>query len=84
MSSTASNYDMKKLGSGQAVAGVALVASICAAWQTFTKSWVSSLPFIIITATYGILMFASSYVEEEHHFWYWMSSGWFSLLSVKA
>ncbi|KAL8795984.1 MAG: hypothetical protein Q9195_001560 [Heterodermia aff. obscurata] len=30
------------------------------------------------------MMFASSYVEEEHHFWYWASSGWLAMLLFKS
>ena len=39
---------------------------------------------IIAVSMYGTMMFASSYVEEEHHFWYWASSGWLALLVLKA
>ena len=44
------------------------------------------LPSFAITVLfmYGTMMFASSYVEEEHHFWYWASSGWLALLLLKA
>jgi ethanolaminephosphotransferase len=27
-------------------------------------------------------MFATSYVEEEHNFWYWATSGWFLVLFI--
>jgi hypothetical protein len=30
------------------------------------------------------MMFASSYVEEEHNFWYWIASGWFFALFLKG
>lgn len=29
-------------------------------------------------------MFASSYVEEEQHFWYWAATGWLALLAIKG
>jgi ethanolaminephosphotransferase len=29
-------------------------------------------------------MFASSYVEEEHNFWYWATSGWLSMLFINS
>lgn len=31
----------------------------------------------------GSMMFASSYVEEEQQFWYWMISGWLGYLWCK-
>ncbi|KAI9824815.1 MAG: major facilitator super transporter protein [Phylliscum demangeonii] len=38
----------------------------------------------VLSFAYGGMMFASSYVEEEHHFWYWMLSGWLFYLLAKA
>jgi ethanolamine phosphate transferase 2 subunit G len=35
--------------------------------------------FITITLGFGGIMFASSYVEEEQQFWYWIVSGHFAL-----
>jgi len=37
---------------------------------------------IVIIAGYGVMMFASSYVEEEHHFWYWTCSSWVVYLAL--
>jgi hypothetical protein len=28
------------------------------------------------------MMFASSYVEEEHHYWYWVTSGWITYILI--
>jgi len=28
-------------------------------------------------------MFASSYVEEEQQFWYWVVSGWVTVLLIR-
>lgn len=84
MSSTASNYDMFKLTAGQVLASIAAVLALGAAIPTLPQSFVSAMPFLMITVAYGIMMFASSYVEEEQHFWYWATSGWLALLSFKG
>jgi ethanolaminephosphotransferase len=84
MSSTASNYDMFKLTAGQVVASAAAIFALGAAIPPLTQSFVSCIPFLMITIAYGIMMFASSYVEEEQHFWYWTTSGWLCLLSFKG
>jgi ethanolamine phosphate transferase 2 subunit G len=84
MSSTASNYDMFKLTAGQVLASIAAVLALGAAIPTLSQSFVSAMPFLMITVAYGIMMFASSYVEEEQHFWYWATSGWLVLLSFKG
>jgi ethanolaminephosphotransferase len=84
MSSTASNYDMFKLTAGQLVASLAAIMALGAAIPILTHSFVSCIPFLVFTVAYGIMMFASSYVEEEQHFWYWATSGWLALLSFKG
>ena len=83
MSSMASNYDMNRLVSGQVMATAAAAISVTAACLALTMNTGSLLPFILVTVSYGVMMFASSYVEEEHHFWYWMSSAWFAILGLK-
>jgi ethanolaminephosphotransferase len=83
MSSTASNYDMSKLVIGQAVTTIALFLGLAAAGSTITSSLKCSTPFLVITLLYGIMMFASSYVEEEQHFWYWAITAWLMLLWIK-
>ncbi|KAL2067876.1 hypothetical protein VTL71DRAFT_15974 [Oculimacula yallundae] len=84
MSSTASNYDVRKLATGQAISTLALVLGLAAAFPTFAKSFKESAPFLLISLLYGIMMFASSYVEEEQHFWYWATSAWLLLLWIKC
>ena len=83
MSSTASNYDVSKLVIGQAVAAVALFSTSIAAGPTVFNALRTSSPFIAISLSYGIMMFASSYVEEEQHFWYWATTAWLMLLWIK-
>ncbi|KAH6684162.1 GPI ethanolamine phosphate transferas-like protein 2 [Halenospora varia] len=84
MSGTASNYDVSKLATGQAIAALALFSGAIAAGPTIAASLKTSTPFILITLLYGIMMFASSYVEEEQHFWYWATTAWLMLLWVKC
>ncbi|RNJ55384.1 major facilitator super transporter protein [Verticillium nonalfalfae] len=77
MSNMASNYDMPRLIGGQAFIFVALVSN-----ALLLKVCWSHTPFVIMTISYGIMMFASSFVEEEHHFWYWATSAWFGGLGI--
>lgn len=84
MSSTASDYDVSKLVTGQVVAATGLLLASIAVAPTIANSIRNSAPFILITLLYGTMMFASSYVEEEHHFWYWAATAWLMLLWVKG
>jgi ethanolaminephosphotransferase len=83
MSSTASNYDIPKLVAGQTVIIIALFLGLGAAGPTLTIYFKTCSPLLIITLLYGIMMFASSYVEEEQHFWYWASTAWLTILWIK-
>lgn len=83
MSSMASNYDMPRLFLGQAAALIALIASTTSAIATSGPSKTVLAPLACTAILYGIMMFASSYVEEEHHFWYWLTSAWLALLAVR-
>ncbi|MCJ1240265.1 major facilitator super transporter protein [Varicellaria rhodocarpa] len=49
-----------------------------------TNAGLAGSSFAILLLTYGALTFASSYVEEEHQFWYWMLSGWLGILGIKV
>lgn len=83
MSSTASNYDMPKLVTGQSAATAALSLAALAAGPTVASAVRETSPIIGISLLYGIMMFASSYVEEEQHFWYWATTAWLMLLWLK-
>ncbi|KAI0481010.1 GPI ethanolamine phosphate transferase [Xylariaceae sp. FL0804] len=82
MSSMASNYNMDRLTGGAAVATVAAAAAIAALAVSRIVTVARLGPFALITLLYGIMMFASSYVEEEQHFWYWAASAWLSYLAL--
>ncbi|CAJ2506873.1 Uu.00g080590.m01.CDS01 [Anthostomella pinea] len=83
MSSMASNYDMDRLLAGGVAAGVATIAAMAATAMSLQGSIVSLGPFALITILYGVMMFASSYVEEEQHFWYWATSAWLFYLALR-
>ncbi|KAI9147943.1 GPI ethanolamine phosphate transferase [Paramyrothecium foliicola] len=83
MSSMASNYDMPKLilGQGLALAGVVISATVAGMQSLYRYG--KTAPLLLISVLYGIMMFASSYVEEEHHFWYWSSTLWIAWLGCR-
>lgn len=83
MSSMASNYDLPSMVQGQVCAVLAAVFSAIAVFVCFGTRSSSCLPLLLVTIPYAIMMFASSYVEEEHHFWYWSSTLWIAHLITK-
>ncbi|KAF1850947.1 GPI ethanolamine phosphate transferase 2 [Cucurbitaria berberidis CBS 394.84] len=79
MSSTASNYDVSRLvfGTGLAILVCALSYLTLPSFRPITPA---GIYYALTLVLYAALMFASSYVEEEHNFWYWATSGWYILL----
>ncbi|KAK3953626.1 transferase [Pseudoneurospora amorphoporcata] len=83
MSGMASNYDMFRLILGQVAAVLTVIFGLGAATRTISPT--STLtPLLVISVAYSIMMFASSYVEEEQHFWYLTTSTWFGYLSLRG
>jgi ethanolaminephosphotransferase len=83
LSSTASSYDVPRMVVGIAIAG----ASLLLAAISFPDLWPPGLAGSAITITtllYCIMMFATSYVEEEQHFWYWITPAWFAILAARS
>ncbi|KAL9007271.1 MAG: hypothetical protein Q9188_000074 [Gyalolechia gomerana] len=83
MSSSASNYSAGKLYGGIAVATLLGLLSFGISSPVLLKEndvrpWALSM-----TVVYGLLMFASSAVEEEHQYWYFLASAWFLRLGLK-
>jgi ethanolamine phosphate transferase 2 subunit G len=76
MSGTASNYDLPRMFAGITLSCLSLLLICGHMFQQPVLYNVDTLLFGIIVASYGGMMFASSYVEEEQHFWYWISAGW--------
>lgn len=78
VSSMASNYDMPRLLGGQVVALIAVACAAAAARSLVDRT------LVLISLAYGAMMFASSYIEEEQHFWYWTTTAWFAYLGFKG
>lgn len=83
MSSTASSYDLPRLGIGIGLAALATASGIATVSTCLLKAQATVLWASIVFIAYGLMMFASSYVEEEQHFWYWASSSWIGWLLLK-
>jgi ethanolamine phosphate transferase 2 subunit G len=83
MSSTASNYDVGKLQLGVFITTLATLAIAYVATSVILPASRTLVGAFALCLAYGGIMFASSYVEEEHHFWYWSASAWLVLLWAK-
>ncbi|KAE9970373.1 hypothetical protein BLS_004955 [Venturia inaequalis] len=83
MSSTASNYDVSRLVSGTTLVTLSFILTFIVLLTDSTSMGIDSLFFLIINVLYGAMMFASSYVEEEQHFWYWITGGWVAYLAFR-
>ncbi|KAL2809023.1 alkaline-phosphatase-like protein [Aspergillus granulosus] len=84
MSSAASNYDLRYLFLGICMAGVAVLLSLPATHEALRRYQLPRLYLGASILSYGIMMFASSYVEEEQQFWYWVFTGWVFYLHVRS
>ncbi|KAL9080277.1 MAG: hypothetical protein Q9157_000927 [Trypethelium eluteriae] len=83
LSSTASNYNVAFLALGifiSALATLFTLAIVPLGWPPRAEGYF----FVSVTLTYSVMMFASSYVEEEQHFWYWITGGWIVFLYLKS
>lgn len=82
MSGAASDYNVPHLFIGTALSFLVCILAF-SALPSFKSINATGIFTILSTLLYTILMFASSYVEEEHNFWYWITSAWFALLFLQ-
>ncbi|EED12545.1 transferase (Gpi7), putative [Talaromyces stipitatus ATCC 10500] len=85
MSGAASSYKLSMLYSGTLMAAFACLVSGVIAYCTLSTSQTSSTVFLFVTSMlHGSMMFASSFVEEEQQFWYWISTAWAVYIHLKS
>ncbi|KAK5129523.1 hypothetical protein LTR08_003182 [Meristemomyces frigidus] len=83
LSTVASSYDIPRMVTGMAISGVALALALYSL-PSFWPPNTAGAYFSLTSVLYGAMMFASSYVEEEQHFWYWLTPAWIVLLTAKC
>jgi ethanolamine phosphate transferase 2 subunit G len=83
LSGTASNYNLDKMYIGIGIVAVGVVLGAMSVPWAGKGLTLGSSAYGMIMLTYGVTMFASSYVEEEQQFWYWALAGWLIALHSK-
>lgn len=83
LSSTASSYDVPRMATGVALAFASSVLAV-SAFPTFWPPSLAGSALTLTTLLYGVMMFATSYVEEEQHLWYWVTPAWLAFLAVRS
>ena len=84
MRNTASNYNITKLYAGITLAVASTFLSTIAVGLTQHVQSSGFIWLVVLIPGYGASMFATSFVEEEHHFWYWIISGWLAWLQFST
>lgn len=83
LSGTASKYDEKSMLIGISLAALCSIPPRSSYDVRLNGTSSTTIVFFLAQLAYAFTMFASSYVEEEHQFWYWITSAWLIFLSVK-
>ncbi|OAP61313.1 hypothetical protein AYL99_03514 [Fonsecaea erecta] len=83
LSGTASNYDLTSMQVGIGLSTLALALCIPSFIQGALGAGVDGVILVVIMLAYAVTMFASSYVEEEHQFWYWTLAGYLFILHCR-
>ncbi|RAH43000.1 mannose-ethanolamine phosphotransferase LAS21 [Aspergillus brunneoviolaceus CBS 621.78] len=84
LTNAASDYNLRQLLLGIGAMALAVLLLLPDAYKQLFISMHSGAFFAGLIVSYGGMMFASSYVEEEHQFWNWIFSAWTFLLHVKV
>ena len=74
LSTASTGYNMEYMLIGLLLSLLGVLLAIYNKYSTPVEDTVSEVQCIAITLLNGLLMFASSFVEEEHFFWYWAAT----------
>lgn len=83
MSGTAANYKVNMLITGSILAAIAALTAFALAFESLRSSGLTGLFLSLVVLGNGAIMFASSFVEEEQQFWYWITSAWMAYVHVR-
>ncbi|EHA24395.1 hypothetical protein ASPNIDRAFT_182442 [Aspergillus niger ATCC 1015] len=84
ISSAASDYDLRNLFLGLAITFFVVLLPLPTTYTLLSKSGPAGAFFTLCLLSYGGMMFASSYVEEEQQFWNWTFTAWVFYLHYGA
>ena len=84
LSGTASNYDLASMQIGIALSALAFFLCLPYFTSGILQAGFDGLVLGFIMLSHSITMFATSYVEEEHQFWYWSLAGYLAILFFRA
>lgn len=86
---TASAYNLTLMTIGVFTLGFANVLSLISVFygagsaNSIISTFGNNLPIAILIILNCIMMFSTSFIEEEHNCWYWSASAWFFIMMLK-
>lgn len=83
MSNAASDYKVTNLYVASGLAIVATVLAYIASLSILRVSTMATCVLFFVIVCFSATMAASSFVEEEQQFWYWIAVGWMFYLHAK-
>ncbi|KAK9469340.1 alkaline-phosphatase-like protein [Lipomyces arxii] len=83
LSQAASNYDITSMITGIGLT-VWIATVTCKRALTSSDDKVANASLAFVLFCNGLAMFGSSMVEEEQYIWYWIATGWFTLMFIQG